>query len=114
MIYRFTSKATGDILMLGPHGDALLRLLGREPAPRGIIEVASMPAAIAALRQAISDDEALRRQGGKAPPPDEEAAEGEEATDTVRERVPLRRRMWPMIQMLERALAEREPVVWGV
>ncbi|MEY3273408.1 MAG: hypothetical protein RLZZ341_2309, partial [Pseudomonadota bacterium] len=29
MIYRFKSRATGDLLMLEPHGDALLRALGR-------------------------------------------------------------------------------------
>ena len=35
---------------LGPDGaEQMLRLLGREPALKGIIEVAAMPAAIAAL-----------------------------------------------------------------
>ncbi|HMQ73901.1 MAG TPA: DUF1840 domain-containing protein, partial [Rubrivivax sp.] len=28
--------------MLGPHGDHFLSLLGRDPAPKGIIEVAHM------------------------------------------------------------------------
>jgi hypothetical protein len=113
MIYRFTSKATGDTLMLGPHGDALLRLIGREPAPKGILEVAAMPAAIAALRQAIADDEAARRDRGAEPEPDE-AGDAPEEADAARDRMPLRRRLWPMLQMLERALAEREPVLWGV
>jgi hypothetical protein len=112
MIYRFTSKATGDTLMLGPHGDALLRLLGREPAPRGIIEVAAMPAAIGALKEAIAAEVAARRQ--RVP---DAAAEGEdeadEAAGVARDRIPLHRRMWPMLQMLERSLAENEPVVWG-
>jgi hypothetical protein len=113
MIYRFTSKATGDTLMLGPHGDTLLRLLGREPATRGIIEVAAMPAAIAALKEAITADEAARRQHGPEAEADEED-EADEAAGAARDRVPLHRRMWPMLQMLERSLAEREPVVWGI
>ena len=53
MIYKFRSKAAGDLIMLEPHGDQLLRLLGREPAPKGIIEPAQMPAAIAALQAAV-------------------------------------------------------------
>ncbi len=32
MIYKFKSKASGDIIMMGPTGDALLRALGRTPA----------------------------------------------------------------------------------
>jgi hypothetical protein len=38
MLYKFRSKAAGDLIMLGPQGDQLLRLLGREPARQGIIE----------------------------------------------------------------------------
>ncbi|MCW5640107.1 MAG: DUF1840 family protein, partial [Rubrivivax sp.] len=38
MIYKFRSKAAGDLIMLPAHGDQLLRLLGREPAAQGIIE----------------------------------------------------------------------------
>ena len=48
MIYKFKCKAAGDILMLGPNGDALMRILGREPGPKGIIEPAAMAAVIAA------------------------------------------------------------------
>ena len=36
MIYKFRSKAAGDLIMLGPHGDQIMRILGREPAPKGI------------------------------------------------------------------------------
>ena len=34
MIYTFRSKATGDLIMLGEHGDRVMTLLGREPAAR--------------------------------------------------------------------------------
>ena len=44
MLYKFKSKASGDVIMNGPHGDELLRLLGREPAAKGIVQHADLPA----------------------------------------------------------------------
>lgn len=112
MIYKFKSPATGDLIMLGPHGDQLLRLLGREPAPQGIIEPAAMPAAISALRQAIEQDEA---QQGAAAEPAATTDDDEASDDEARQRrVGLRQRLWPMVEMLRRAHAEDAPVVWGV
>jgi hypothetical protein len=97
MIYKFKSPATGDLIMLGPQGDQMLRILGREPATQGIIEVAAMPAALAALQAAIT--------AAEAPPADDD----EPATP-----VGLRQRLWPMVEMLRRAAAAEAPVVWGV
>ncbi|MBK1686501.1 DUF1840 domain-containing protein [Rubrivivax gelatinosus] len=105
MIYKFKSQATGDLIMLGPHGDRVLRLLGREPAPQGIIEVGAMAAAIAALEQAAAEDDEARREAGSEDP-------GEAAR--VARQVSLRSRVWPMIQMLRRAHEAGEPIVWGV
>ena len=99
MIYKFKSPATGDLIMLGAHGDQMLRLLGREPAPRGIIEPADMPAASAALLAAITQDE--------APPEDDDGDDRQPA-------VGLRQRLWPVVEMLRRAHAADAPVVWGV
>lgn len=103
MIYKFKSKATGDLIMLGPHGNQLLALLGREPAAQGIIEVAAMPAALAALQAAIAAEEAAPADGAAA---DDEPA-GARA-------VALRQRLWPMIEMLKQAHAAGQPIVWGV
>jgi hypothetical protein len=97
MIYKFKSKATGDLIMLGPNGDQLLRIMGREPAPQGIIEVQAMAAAIAALEAAVQADEATSATDGATPG-----------------QVSLRQRAWPMIEMLKRALPQEQPVVWGV
>ncbi len=102
MIYKFKSKATGDLIMLGPHGDQLMRLLGREPAPQGIIEPAAMAAAIATLEAAVATETA----------PDRPA--GEEAEAAAEKHVSLRQRVWPMVEMLRRAHAADVPVVWGV
>jgi hypothetical protein len=100
MIYKFKSKASGDVIMLGPNGDQMLRIIGREPSPKGIIEVEHMAAAIEALRAAVLADEA---------PSDE--AEDENAPGRG---VSLRQRLWPVIDLFERSLAARQPVVWGV
>jgi hypothetical protein len=101
MIYKFKSKAAGDLIMLGPNGDQMLRLLGREPAPKGIVDVDQLASAIAALRAAVRDDE------GQAEEAQDEEAPGRNA-------VSLRQRLWPVIDMFERALDARQPVVWGV
>lgn len=102
MIYKFKSKAAGDTLMMGPQGDQFLRLLGREPAGKGIIEPADMPAAIEALQRAVDHDDAQRQ------------AEPDDAKAGGRDPVSLRRRVWPMVEMMKRALAAAEPIVWGV
>jgi mannose/cellobiose epimerase-like protein (N-acyl-D-glucosamine 2-epimerase family) len=102
MIYRFKCKATGDTVLLGPTGDALLRALGRQPVAQGIIEVSAMPAAIAALLKAAEEDAAQRAS-------DVSAESGER-----RDPVPLKQRFWPMVEMLRQAHAAAEPIVWGV
>jgi hypothetical protein len=107
MIYKFKSKASGDIIMMAATGDALMRAIGREPAPKGIIEPASMPAAMAAIEQAVLADEAARAAAER-----EAADRGERLAP--REGVALRQRLWPMLDMLKRSGAAGEPVVWGV
>ena len=102
MIYKFRSRANGDLVMLGPQGDEMLKLLGRDPAAKGNIEVAAMPAAIAAL-QAAADAEGVNKNV------DKDAETGDEQRG-----VGQRQRLWPMIEMLRRCLAAGEPVVWGV
>lgn len=107
MIYKFRCKAAGDVIMLGPNGDAMLRALGREPAPKGIVEPATMSAAIAALERAIGEEEDARARA-------EAEAETRGEPLPPREGVALRQRLWPMIEMLRRARAADVPIVWGV
>lgn len=107
MIYKFRSKAAGDTVMLGPQGDQFLRAIGREPSTKGIIEPAAMPAVLVALQQAMEQDDAAQ---APRPDPDDEALLEAAGQDTI----PLRRRLWPMVEMIRRAQAADEPVVWGV
>lgn len=107
MIYKFKSKASGDIIMMGPTGDAFMRAIGREPAAQGIIEPAAMAAAMVAIEQAVLADDAAHDEAER------EAAERGERL-APREGVALRQRLWPMLEMLKRCSAAVEPVVWGV
>jgi hypothetical protein len=113
MVYKFKSPATADLLMLGPQGDQLLRLLGREPAPRGIFEAADLPALVLALEAAVAADEARRA----APAASDTAGEVAEAGDTMAAEaavVSLRQRAWPLRTLFQRAAAAGHAVVWGV
>ena len=103
MIYKFKSKASGDLIMLGPNGDQLLRLLGREPAASGIFEAVDLNALRHRLEAAVAEAEAAAGQG-----------EADDQDERQREAVGLRQRLWPMVQMMERAAAAGEPIVWGV
>jgi hypothetical protein len=106
MLYKFKSKAAGDVIMLGANGDQVLRLLGREPAPRGIFEVDTMPVLIATLQSAVAaDDERRRSPQPAADAPADAAGRGDTVT--------LHQRVWPLVEMLRRCHAAREVIVWG-
>jgi hypothetical protein len=107
MLYKFKSKAAGDLIMLGPNGDELMRLIGREPAAQGIIEVEAMPDALSRLETAVAAEDTLRKALADATGREDRDEKGEL-------RVGLRQRVWPMVEMLRRAHAAGAPVVWGV
>ena len=100
MLYKFKSKAAGDVIMLGPNGDQVMRLVGREPAAQGIFEVAHMSQLISALEQAVAADDAARKQDS-----DEAQRKGDG--------VSLRQRVWPLVEMLRRCHAAKEVITWG-
>ena len=107
MIYKFKSKAAGDVIMMGPAGDDVLRTIGKSPAVKGIIEVAAMTGAISAIEQAVAADDAARAQAEK-----EAAADGRKLPP--RDGVTLRQRAWPLVEMMKRSMAENADIVWGV
>ena len=120
MLYRFKCRATADVLMLGPQGDTLLRVLGRDPSAQGILTPEQMPQALQAIEAAIAADEQARavraergvREGRDGPA--DIAGSEEDLTAGSGDALPLRRRLWPMVEMIRRAHADNEPVVWGV
>jgi len=107
MLYKFKSKAGADVIMLGPQGDQLLRLIGKEPAAQGIVAESDQAAAIAALLQAVELDEA-QFAAAQA----EALAAGE--APVQRAEVSLKQRAWPFVELLRAAQQAQVPVVWGV
>ena len=103
MLYKFKSKAAGDLIMLEQHGSQVLRIIGKEPAPKGIVLCADMPQAISRLQEAIAKQEDMAR----AQQPDDDATEPAEL-------ITLRQRALPFMDMLRRCMAHECDVVWGV
>ncbi|MFM1991454.1 MAG: hypothetical protein RJA99_4411 [Pseudomonadota bacterium] len=104
MLYEFKSKATGSVVMTGSVAERLLAIVGKEPGPKGIFTVEQMPAAIAALRAAVDHEkaEAPAADAADAPVPGAPRA------------VTLAQRAWPLIDMLQAAHAQGQPITWGV
>ncbi|WP_334135421.1 DUF1840 domain-containing protein [Tepidimonas sp.] len=109
MLYRFKSKAAGDVVMLASTGRRVLEILGKDPNGPGIILPQQIPAAIEALRAAVEQEEAQARRERQ-----EAQARGEELAEPPEERVPLRTRVAPFIEMLQHCQREQCEVVWGV
>lgn len=107
MLYVFKSKAGADVTMLAESGDALLRLMGREPAPRGIFEAADLSRLIQALEAGVLADEAQFQRAV-----DEAKAAGE--PEPRRKGISLRQRAWPLRELMQRSVSEGADVVWGV
>ena len=110
MIYKFKSKVTGDLIMLQPNGESILKIIGKDDAvqlKQGILLPEDMPQAIAALHAAVALEEKARAEvvqashdKGQAPPP--------------APAVSLRQRSLPFIQMTQRCLDAKKEIVWGV
>ncbi len=110
----FKSQATGNLVMLQAHADALLRLLGKSATAPGIIEVSDMPRVLATLHGLAHELPPVPADASAepdAPPtPDEDAA----VPAFQDEPVSLRQRAAPLIRLIEQAQAGQQPVVWGV
>jgi hypothetical protein len=107
MLYKFKSKAAGDLILLEPQGQQFLTLIGKTPAPQGIIEPEHMLKAIADLQEAVqlieteqAREVAETKAQGKTPP----QFGG----------ISLRQRCKPIIDMLQRCQKAGHPIVWGV
>jgi hypothetical protein len=108
MLYKFKSKAAGDLIMLEPNGRRVLEIIGKDAGPKGIILPEEMPAAVAALEAAIASEEADMKA----------AIEDAKAKGQVPPRleggVSLRQRAVPFLDMLRRCSQAGKEIVWGV
>lgn len=107
MLYKFKSKAAGDLILLEPQGKQFLQIIGKAPGPQGIIEAAEMLDAIAALQQAVTHQETAQAQAAA-----EAKAQGQAPPRL--EAISLRQRAKPIIDMLQRCHKAGQAIVWGV
>ncbi|MBC5782959.1 DUF1840 domain-containing protein [Ramlibacter sp. USB13] len=107
MLYKFKSKAAGDLIMLEPNGRRVLEIIGKDAGPQGIILPEEMPGAIAKLDDAIAREEAEHQAAI-----DDAKAKGQ--VPPKFDAVSLRQRAVPFIDMLKRCEKAGKEVVWGV
>ncbi len=107
MRYCFKSKAAADVIMMADSAEAVLRLMGREPSPKGILTSADLAGYIQQLEAGVAEDEAQFQRAV-----DEAVAAGQPAPR--RQGVTLRQRAWPLRDLMQRSLKEGADVVWGV
>ena len=104
MLITFKSPAAGDVLMLGPNGQQMLTILGKDAkAARGIVTVEQLPAAIAALDAAAAEDRSRANRNADA---DDEAPRGMAAAVTLGQRIA------PLLELMKYALRDANPVTW--
>jgi hypothetical protein len=111
MLYKFKSKATGDLIMLQPNGERVLEIIGKhsaaEPSVKGILLTEQMPQALEALRHAINQEEAQRQQAI------DDAARDNQPVPKF-EAISLRQRALPFMDMVRACQKEDAPITWGV
>ena len=105
-LYKFKSKAAGDLIMLEPNGRQVLEIIGKADSAsgsKGILLPQEMPAAIVALEAAVAKEELAQREAlERGEPPPRAAA------------ISLRQRVVPLIEMLKRCHKADKEIVWGV
>lgn len=115
MIYEFKCRATGTVVMTKPAAEWILRVIGKEPGPTGIITVAQMPAAIAAIRIAVEEEkrairDARRESSGETAAGAQDMGQDEDTSAMVTHA----QRAFPFVEMLEAAHKAERDITWGV
>lgn len=111
MLYQFKSKVTGNVIMLQPNGEQVLQIIGKhsasDPSTKGILLPEQMPHALAALEEAIANENAARAEAlAQAKVDHVPVAE----TNTVG----LRQRALPLMEMIRECHKANEVITWGV
>lgn len=107
MLYRFKCKAAADVVMLEKNGKQLLEILGKDPGSPGILLVDQMPQALKTLHDAVFEEECeFERLKQEALAKDEDPPPAD--------RISLRMRVTPFIEMIHHCEREHADIIWGV
>jgi hypothetical protein len=101
----FRSEIGPDIMMFDEVAQRMMELMGKDKSAQGVVTVEQLPAVIARLKAAATQD---RAQHGGTP---HDAGDEEDAAPPP---VGLAQRILPLVELLEISLAGRKPVTWGV
>ena len=101
MFVVFKSKVAGDVPMLGDHAKELLTVLGKEWAERGVITIDQLPGAIKRMETAI-----------QAEPAEADDADDADERESGQQAVGLKRRSFPLLDLLRRSQAAGADVLW--
>ncbi len=120
MLFEFKSRATGSVVMTGDVGKKVLPLMGKSPDPQGIITVAQMPAAIAALEAACARENeraATAKNQARGVPAADHGTTGapqDDQQDDDPHLIGICQRVYPLIEMMKSAHAGGKDITWGV
>lgn len=111
MLYKFKTKATGDVIMLQPNGQRVLEIIGKhtaaDPSLKGILLPEQMPQALNALQAAVDLEESQRTEAVAQ-------AKIENLPVPRFEAVSLRQRALPFMDMIRQCMKDQEAITWGV
>lgn len=113
MLVRFHSSCAGSVLLFDYVATELLKLMGMSGTVPGAVLAAQVPAALKRLTAAVKSED-----GDRIPRPPAAAGERKRAgkdDDEVEQQtsgITLRRRAYPLIEMLQTAADEECDVVW--
>ncbi len=95
--------------MFGDVAHCMMEIMGKAVSAQGIVTVEQLPDAIEQLRSAIASDKAQQAAAEEAARSLHESSEG----SVKQERVRLAQRAVPLMELLERSLKSKKPVIWG-
>jgi len=107
MLITFHSDAYADITMFGEVGTKLLQLMGHSGTVPGAIKAADVPAALATLTAAVSE------QGDEPLGQSKDQSQDEDDPEAAKQpQVSLRQRAFPLLELLKAAAENESDVTW--
>ena len=112
MLVRFHSRAAAGVTLFGYVAHDLLRLMGMSGVVPGAVLAADVPRALSRLREALASPEGDRVPVPPAPPGGGTRGQQDDEPEREAQRIRLRTRAFPLLQLLDAAAAAQCEVVW--